>query len=673
MRRQFDMMRYQHCSETLLPYIKRNKFRVFFWIFAFLALFCMLGAYPAARSEARWFQVVREMLRSGDWLHPTINGNPYFDKPLVSYWLAAILAKLSGGEVTEFICRVPSVFFALLAIKCTMSIAEFLTRSKRAGMLAGWLLLSSYPLMIWGRLAEADMEQTGFIVAAVATYLKYREKPGFGSYLLFWGLCAIGAQTKGLAALIIPPMLAVIDIAIRKDWKKHISLSGVGAFFCGILIYLVPFILEMVTAHGYGANGLLLVFRENLVRVFNPWDHKSLSPFCYFEYVPTFLLPWTLYFLLALVDTVIKWIKERKAADKENLWIVLSIVAIFLLFSVSRSRRSYYILPIVPFCMAFTAAWLSVKMDSVRTACRKISDGFLQFCEYVIPAWCLLLFMMPFVLKPMVDANLKESGAMDFVPSITLYDKFSMSVAFTSMLCFVLGIALFIWWLLCRRELKRGTGYAYFTDGRHPVNRTVVFYAILSCLFFSVFLPVGRGAELFSPIPTILKSLTSTIDNNAKNDPTYYDRVVFFGAENDAEIVYYLGLKKPIKTYSTEVLNDENRQFLDDSVTLLGLDDFRAKLHEIQEKGGMVITHAGRIYELEDEEIKNTFIERFGHYLDGVLPVDFEPFKESKLYKNKIGEDEKSQRDYQRGESKRLLLYIVTPPVSGEPEQTEGN
>ena len=37
--------------------------------------------------EGRYVGVAWEMLRSGDWLTPTLNGLPFFHKPPLFYWL----------------------------------------------------------------------------------------------------------------------------------------------------------------------------------------------------------------------------------------------------------------------------------------------------------------------------------------------------------------------------------------------------------------------------------------------------------------------------------------------------------------------------------------------------------------------------------------------------------
>ena len=67
------------------------------WLVAvILLLFLGLGHRSLWGSEGRWAEITREMLVSGDFFHPTIGGDPYFDKPLVTYWIIAAFSALVG-------------------------------------------------------------------------------------------------------------------------------------------------------------------------------------------------------------------------------------------------------------------------------------------------------------------------------------------------------------------------------------------------------------------------------------------------------------------------------------------------------------------------------------------------------------------------------------------------
>ena len=128
---------------------RRSEF--FFWAFAVLALFLFLGHNALWASEERWAEVAREMLLSGDWLHPSLNWVIYFDKPQLSYWLILPFAVLLGG-MDELVVRIPSALAGLAALYGVVSLGKTLF-DKRTALLAGWMLLSCYGFLFWSRTA----------------------------------------------------------------------------------------------------------------------------------------------------------------------------------------------------------------------------------------------------------------------------------------------------------------------------------------------------------------------------------------------------------------------------------------------------------------------------------------------------------------------------------------
>src|SRR5436190_3277049 len=65
----------------------RPRSEIVFWIAAVVVVFWHLGLRSLHGSEDRWAEVTREMFLRKDFFHPTLNGEPYFDKPLLGYWL----------------------------------------------------------------------------------------------------------------------------------------------------------------------------------------------------------------------------------------------------------------------------------------------------------------------------------------------------------------------------------------------------------------------------------------------------------------------------------------------------------------------------------------------------------------------------------------------------------
>ena len=63
--------------------------------------------------EPRYAWVAREMAESGDWVTPRLYGKPWFEKPVLYYWSAALSFRIFG--VSERSARLPSAAAALLA------------------------------------------------------------------------------------------------------------------------------------------------------------------------------------------------------------------------------------------------------------------------------------------------------------------------------------------------------------------------------------------------------------------------------------------------------------------------------------------------------------------------------------------------------------------------------
>ena len=84
-----------HLDQELTGATRRNE--LFFWLFSIVALFLFLGHNALWASEDRWAEIAREMLITGDLLHPALNWQVYFDKPHLTYWLILPFAIVRGG------------------------------------------------------------------------------------------------------------------------------------------------------------------------------------------------------------------------------------------------------------------------------------------------------------------------------------------------------------------------------------------------------------------------------------------------------------------------------------------------------------------------------------------------------------------------------------------------
>ncbi|MEK7798322.1 MAG: glycosyltransferase family 39 protein, partial [Acidobacteriota bacterium] len=101
--------------------------------------------------------MAREILETGDWVTPHLDGARYLDKPPAFFWVVAAFYRVFG--VSEMAARAPSALFALAGIVLVYWYAR-----RRLGERAAWLAaltLALSPLyIVFGRIVIFDMMLT---------------------------------------------------------------------------------------------------------------------------------------------------------------------------------------------------------------------------------------------------------------------------------------------------------------------------------------------------------------------------------------------------------------------------------------------------------------------------------------------------------------------------------
>ncbi len=319
-------------------------------LLAVIPIFVNLGLVQAWGSEHRWLDIAAGMLNSGDWLDPRLEGRFYGDKPLLSYW-AVVLVSLAAGRLDEDIARLPSALAAVLAVLATAWLAARLF-GRRAAAPAAWILATACSFFLWARMASADLLNLCFLVGAVAVYVEGVLFFRPWKTILFFGLLAMGGQAKGMPAVLLPLGIAGLDLLLfrRALLLRQAGWIGLGFIF-GAGLYLLPFILSRLDCGDWRL--LQLMWKENFVRGFNAFDHKDR--FYYYVYIlPAMFVPWSLWLPGAL-----GWAGKQFKKHAGWRFCLLAFALIFLFFTASESRRSYYILPVFPFCALLVGGFLA--------------------------------------------------------------------------------------------------------------------------------------------------------------------------------------------------------------------------------------------------------------------------------------------------------------------------
>lgn len=318
-----------------------------------LMLLLGLGSRELWGPETRWANIALQMIQSGDYLDPYLMGSPYYDKPLPSYWLITAAAGLTGG-LNHWSLRLSSVIAAWLSIWLVYLIGERLFR-KDTGLIAGWMLASTFYFVFWGRVATADILTVCGLLAAIWWYWRGPDDTRLSRYCVFFLLLAVTSLLKGLIGFILPGLVLLPHLLSEQRWKRHLNVRLGMAVVMAAAVYLLPFVLSHVYGTAtYGQSGLALVLRENVVRFFQPFD--NLGPvYTYLIYLPVYTLPWAPFWLVGLWAAVRQW----RHLEPNARWLVWALLLLFVFFTASGSRRSYYVLPLVPFALLLAAWWVT--------------------------------------------------------------------------------------------------------------------------------------------------------------------------------------------------------------------------------------------------------------------------------------------------------------------------
>lgn len=330
-----------------------TKYHVPLLVAAALALFLVRLGYVDIMppDEPRYAQVSREMLESGDYLTPTLNGEAYKEKPPMLFWISAGLGKFTG-DVDPWAARLPSALGGLAAVLLTYWLARRMFGAP-VGFLAAFVLMTSVRFWWEARVGQIDMLLTAFVTASIAALWQWHTQRRAWALVLFYVMLAGGLLTKGPPALVFPLLLAVAFYWGRRDERKALRLPWGLAFTVGLfLLWIVPARMAM---HGMAASGGSEAstggefFKQTVGRLLLGVS-KAEWPWYYVEHLVVDLLPWT-----ALLPWILPAVWRARKRDDAMRFLFAWLVPAFVFFTISVAKRETYILPLYP-CFAVLIA-----------------------------------------------------------------------------------------------------------------------------------------------------------------------------------------------------------------------------------------------------------------------------------------------------------------------------
>ncbi len=317
-------------------------------VLAALGWFALLGHRDLIDpDEGRYAEISREMVASGDWLTPRLNGFKYFEKPALQYWATAVSFELLGESNSA-----ARIWPALTGFLCALFV--WFTAARLYGREAGFaafIITLNYPLFVaMGQIITLDMAVAAFMVVAVcsltlAQSCRHEPTPLRNWMLVAWAACALAVLSKGLIGMVLPGGAVVCYSLWQRDWSlwKNLHLGKGLLLFAAIT---APWFIAVSLKNPEFAPFFFI--HEHFAR-FTSNVHQREGAVWYF--VPLLLigtLPWLAVTLKGLFSPSFSWRggDEQGFNGERFLWVFA--VLVFAFFSKSHSKLPPYILPILP-------------------------------------------------------------------------------------------------------------------------------------------------------------------------------------------------------------------------------------------------------------------------------------------------------------------------------------
>jgi 4-amino-4-deoxy-L-arabinose transferase-like glycosyltransferase len=354
-----------------------------------IVLICLSGHLGAmglvGPDEPRYAWIARAMAQTHDWITPRLYGHPWFEKPVLYYWLAAMGFLLHLPA--EWAARLPSAFAALAAAIAIGWLGwQHYERPASIWSISVWSPCLLAPLVFstsaaaigFARAATPDMLFSSLLTLAMASAACSLTKRGalraasvaddslpdeaandarpsgdLWPLALFGVFLGLAVLAKGPAAIILAGGAVGLWAIKTRQWKPAFRLAHPLAIaaFC---VVALPWYIACARRN----PDFLPVFilQHNFERYLTPlYQHRQ--PFWFFlPVVLLALLPWTT-LICPLTQGGRQMWREKTWHDSPGLFFACWVVIPVIFFSFSKSKLPGYVLPsIPPLCLLCSVA-----------------------------------------------------------------------------------------------------------------------------------------------------------------------------------------------------------------------------------------------------------------------------------------------------------------------------
>ena len=332
-------------------------------------LFFGLGDRPLwDTDEGMHAATSKTMVETGDWLHPMLNGEPFYDKPPMFNWLVALSFVALG--FTEFAARLPAAIAGLATVLVTYGYGRHAVGSQ-AAFLGAIVLATSLEFVVLSRVVVHDILLAfGVTTACLAFFAAYAgERRRTTHLIVMYAATGLAVLAKGPVGALLSGGAVLTFLVLRRDPRFIRKMMLVRGTLLVAVVGLPPYLLMAARDPDFARYFVVVQNVGSFVSA------ESRHPEPFYFYLPILiagLFPW-IAFLPAAVRV------SRRPDDipggRAFLWAWFGFVVLF--FSAAVSKLATYVLPAFPAAALLIGVVWDRRLASAASAPRR---GFLLAC-----------------------------------------------------------------------------------------------------------------------------------------------------------------------------------------------------------------------------------------------------------------------------------------------------
>ncbi len=354
-------------------------------LLAFALVVYALGLFVnVTRDGSKYAAVAREMAETGDPIHLTVHGEPYLQKPPLTFWLSALSMKAFG--VSDFSFKLPLVLLSLFGLYCLYRLGKSMA-GERTGLLAAALLGSSQAFFLYNMDIHTDTVMVPFVTFSLwqlYDFLRFRKTL---SCLLGYAGIGFAMLAKGPVGAVVPFFAVCSFLLLTKQYRRFADVR----WYAGLIIPLVLILPALKGLYDqFGEEGIAFFFwKNNIGRISGDYTASSRGLLYYVHNLVYLFSPWMVMLFAGLLFSFRRAASLRFTA--RDSFLSGGIWVFFLLLSFSRGKLPNYILVLLPLFSLLTARL-------VLTACSGSKERLYRFLLRAQDLVTLLLFALLLVL-----------------------------------------------------------------------------------------------------------------------------------------------------------------------------------------------------------------------------------------------------------------------------------